>query len=126
MDVVTAGIDSVEYAIEMIMDGETVVPEPYMPLDLCVTRGQREYLRLVMSKAPEEILEALRGFVTQAAYMLNPPAPPQPVMPPSMDANGMPIPGPAMQGPPPGLAPMDNGAAPNAALAAQAMQLRAV
>ncbi len=127
MDVVTAGIDSVEYALEMIMDGEQVAPEPYMPLDLCVSRGQREYLLVMMAKAPEEILEALRTFITQAADMLNPPQPA--AVPGAMPgaAPGMPGPMPmAPAGPAPGLAAMDNGAAPNAALAAQAMQLRSV
>jgi hypothetical protein len=129
MSIVNAAIESVDWCLERIKDGELVVPEPYMNLDLCVYRGQMEYLRIQGDGAPEEILENLRTFITQAAYKLAPPANANmPAAAPGMDpgaAGAMP---PGM-GAPAGAAPGPVGAAampqsvPQAALSPQAMQL---
>ena len=120
----TAGIEALEHAFDLIADGEIVMPEPFMHLNACVKRGQDQYLEWWRNGAPEEIMEAVRQFVVQAADMLEPapvnenvpmdPAMADPMMDP-MAANGnVPLPG------------MPAEAPPQAALAAQAMNLRAV
>ncbi len=113
MSIYTEALDDIEHAIEMIEDGEILMPEPYQNLKLGVWRMQQEYLKIKNDGAPERILEALRQWIVQAAYVLNPPAPPQQAMPtidpamtgaPPMNANmppgPMPVGGPApMPGP---------------------------
>ncbi len=123
MSLMTAALESVEYCIERILDGEQIVPEPFMNLELCVSRGQLEYLKIATELAPEEVLESLRDFISQAAY--RPPAPPAPAAAPALDAQGNPMPSAPMDphAMPP-LQAMPGGAPPQAALSAQAMQLR--
>lgn len=76
-----AAVESIENAIERILDGEQVVPTPFMNLNACVVMAQQKYLKLDVGKKygppPEEILEALSDFIAVAANMANPPAPPQ-------------------------------------------------
>jgi hypothetical protein len=122
MSLYTAALENVEHCLDEIADGGVVMPEPFMNLKMCVWRGQQEYLIWRDNGAPEEVLEALRQFVVQAAHMLEPPAPAMPAAPampmdPAMPADPMAAP-PMMEGPP-------MGGAPQAAFAAQAMQTRA-
>ncbi len=108
----TAALEAIEWQIEQILEGEMVVPEPFDHLALCESKAKAEYLNArSILKVPEEILEALRQFASQAAYMLGesqkPPANANAAMP--LD----PMAQPAMGGPP------------QAALASQAMDLMA-
>lgn len=103
-----AAIESVQWVLERIVDeGEkNVTPEPFMNLQMCVTMGQREYLLIQQQRAPEEILEELSAFITTAAGILSPPAPPQ--------NQNMPMPGAPAMGPgtmpPPGVPQLAAGA----------------
>lgn len=92
-----AMLESVENAIERILDGEHLTPTPYMNLQACVVMTQRKYLKLDIGQekpgaAPEHILEALSDFIAIAASMLSPPAPPPMpgAPPPGADAGGAP------------------------------------
>lgn len=77
-----SALEAVESKIEMILDGESVVPGPCDNLEMCALVGQRQH-NLIEREAPEEVLEALSDFIAIAASKLNPPAPPQlPGMPP--------------------------------------------
>jgi len=71
MSLYTAALENIEEAFDAIADGGVVMPEPYMNLKMCVVRGQMQYLEWVTATAPEEVLESLRQFITQAAYMLD-------------------------------------------------------
>lgn len=125
----TAAIENVEACIEEIADGNVVVPEPFMNLKLCVWRAQQQYLIWDKAGAPEDVLEALRTFTVQAAWMVGGDA--------SDPANqNLPAPGPdvsmpadpAMMGAPGGMPPLPPGppmADPQAQLSPQAMQLTA-
>ncbi len=114
----TQGMESVERDVEAIEDGHMVMPEPFGNLMLMTRVGQMAYLRDRDLNAPEEILEALRQYVVQAAAILDGQ---------NQAANSNMAAMPA--GPPmPGEVPMDPMAAgmggqPVAALAPQAMQL---
>ncbi len=105
MSLYTAALESVEYCFDEIADGHTVMPEPFMNLDMIKSRGTSQYLKWSMDAAPERVLEGLRQFIVQATYMLDQAANPE--------QGNMPMAGPA---------PVE--APPQAALAGQAMQLR--
>jgi hypothetical protein len=123
MSLYNAALESVEHALDAIADDSAVMPEPFMNLKMCVWRGQQEYLKWQNDGAPEETLEMLRQFVVQAAWMdaaRTAPAANQNIAPDAVaggagDPNAMP--------PMPTTEPV--GGQPTAALAAQAMQLRA-
>ena len=85
--------ESVENAIERILEGEHLTPTPFMNLGMCVTIAQRMYLKLDVGDrdggAPEEVLEALSDFISIAAAIQNPAPPPgMPGMPPQPGAPG--------------------------------------
>lgn len=68
LSIYTEALENIEHAFDMIADGEIVMPEPFMNLKMCVWRGQLQYLQWSdEGGCPEEILEALRQFVVQAA-----------------------------------------------------------
>lgn len=128
MSIYTEALENVENCLEEIADGSVVLPEPFMNLKMCVWRGQMQYLLWRDEGAPEEVLESVRQFVVQAAWMIG-----QATQPANQNAApGMPgaVPGapPAVTGPggpmPPMAAPPID-AAPQAAFAPQAMQLMA-
>lgn len=102
----TAGVEALEHAFDAIAEGENVMPEPFMPLMACVKRGQMQYLEWwKIPEVPEEVMEGLRQFIVQAAALQAPPA---------ANDNAAAMPADAAGGPP------------QAALSAQAMNLRAV
>ena len=72
-----AAAESAENAVERILDGEYLVPSPYMNLQVCVTLAQNTYLKIDIGEdrggAPEEILEGLSDFMAVCAGILNPP-----------------------------------------------------
>lgn len=70
LSVYTAAIEAVEHALEEILDGKTVMPEPYDNLRIAVWRGQMKYLQVRDDGAPEEVLEGIRQYVVQAASIL--------------------------------------------------------
>ncbi len=109
----TAAIENIEKCFDEIADGRIVMPEPFMHLTLAVWRGQQQYLAWRDDGAPESVLEGLRQFVVQAAHMSAPPAPP-------MENGGEVVPSADPMG-----GPAPTGVAPVAALAPEAMNLRA-
>lgn len=112
----TQGMESVERDIEAIEDGHVVVPEPFGNLTLMQRMGQMGYLRDRDLGAPEEVLEGLRQYAVLAAHMASAANQNAPAGPPGSAEL------------PPGAPPMDQagpGTQPVAALASQAMDLRA-
>jgi hypothetical protein len=109
MSLYTAALDDIERCIEEVLDGEVLVPEPYQNLKMGLWRFTQAYLKACADGAPEEIKEAMRQWLVQAAWVESKAsAAAAAVMPadPMMD--------PAMAGMPPpagGLPPMDPGAA---------------
>jgi hypothetical protein len=71
MSIYTAGLENIEEMFEQIEDGEILMPSPYQNLKMLVWRGQMELMRIDGNGAPEEILEAMRQCIVQAAYILS-------------------------------------------------------
>jgi hypothetical protein len=71
MSLYTAAMEYVEYALEEIKDGGSVVPSTEMHLQMCVWRGEAEYQLSAMDGAPESVLENLHQFVVLAAYQIS-------------------------------------------------------
>jgi hypothetical protein len=69
MSLYTAAIEDAERCIEEILDGATLTPEPYQNLKILIWRGQMHYLKARDDGAPEDVLENLRQFIVQAAYI---------------------------------------------------------
>lgn len=67
----TQGAESIELDIEAIIEGHDVTPEPFGNLMLMTRMGQMAYLKYRDLRAPEEILESLRDYVVQAAWLLD-------------------------------------------------------
>jgi hypothetical protein len=112
----TAALEDIEHSLDAIADGKVVMPEPFTNAAMGVWRSQNEYLKWQNDGAPEEILENLRQYIVQAAWIQGQAAPanqnaPQP------DAAGA--------GALPPTAAPPGGAPPEAAFAQQAMQLQA-
>jgi hypothetical protein len=112
----TAALESVENDLDAIADGETVMPEPYSNLEMCCWRGQQEYLQWRDDGAPEAILEALRQYIVVAADRK------ATIEAPANENLVGPMPG---QEAIPMASDMPVGAPPQAALASQAMALKA-
>lgn len=113
----TAALESIEHDLDEIADGGTVMPEPYTNLEMAVWRGQREYLIWRDDGAPEDILESLRQYIVVAAARIAD-------METAANQNvAGPMPGAEMPQVPAGAMPAET--PPQAALASQAMQLRA-
>jgi hypothetical protein len=88
----------------MVSENEASTPEPFDDLDQCITIGRDFYHECVNAKVPEDRLELIRTWITNAQEMLGPPpAPPMPDMP---MPGGPPMGGPPM-GPPMGPPPFD-------------------
>lgn len=135
MSIYTEALENVEEMFERIEDGEICMPEPYQNLKMLVWRGQMEYMKIQGDGAPEEILEALRAAIVQAAYILNPPAPPMPVANSNMGAlpgaipNATQVNAPLPNDPSSGVmqaAAMPGNAAAVSALAPQSLALQAI
>jgi hypothetical protein len=119
----TAALEAVEHDLDELADGRVVMPEPFHNHEMCVWRGQREYLKWRDDGAPEEILEGLRQYIVTAAWFIDQ------KNQSAANANaamGAPMPGPAdvATAPPPGMADPAM-TQPAAAFADQAMQLQA-
>jgi hypothetical protein len=103
MSLYTAALEDIDRCIEEILDGALLVPEPLQNLKMGIWRMQQAYLRAKSDGAPEEILEGLRQWITQASFILNPPTPeptamaaPEPEIPideaPPMAEQAVPLP----------------------------------
>jgi hypothetical protein len=124
----TAALESVEEQLEMILDGEIVVPEPYDNLAMCMWRGTAQYHLARQGKAPEEVLEGIRTYIVQAGAILDMRKQPQNANVPAVDpATGTPIAAadPTMPAAPTDLPMEAPGGVPQAAFASQAMDLMA-
>lgn len=127
----TAALDVIDLQIETILDGGYAAPEPYDNLKMIEWRGTGRYDVARIGGAPEEVLEALRDYISQAAWLA--------AMPAQNDNAGVGAPGaqPGMPGAGPGAAPQPGmpppgagdmgppGGRPQAALAPEAMNLQA-
>ena len=71
MSLYTAALEDLERTIEEILDGAWLTPEPYQALKMGVWRFTQAMLLAKADGAPEEILEALRQWIVQAAYILS-------------------------------------------------------
>lgn len=60
-----------QLTIEDLLDGEVVVPEPFQDLALGIYQTQMAYLGARGDGAPEEILENIRQWTVQAAFVLS-------------------------------------------------------
>lgn len=128
----SAALEDVESSLDAIADGKVVMPEPFTNLEIAKWRGQNEYLKWLHDGAPEDILESLRQYVVQAAYLISQKQAvnsnmAMPGAAPGADT-GMAPPGPGDI--PPGVdvsggAPPPGAGQPTAALSQQAMMLRA-
>ena len=113
----TQGMESVERDIEAIVyDGMVVVPEPFGNLALMGRMGQMAYLKYRDLGAPEKVLAGLHQYAVLAVHMATM------GQVPAANANAPAGAAPPMPGEMPGMPP---GGQPVAALAPQAMQLRA-
>jgi hypothetical protein len=117
----TAALEDVEHSLDAIADGKVVMPEPFTNLAMAVWRGQNEYLKWSNDGAPEEVLETLRQYVVQSAFLLS--------QKDAANGNAAGAPG-ADAGIPAGATPpipteAPTGAPPQAAFSNQAMALRA-
>lgn len=120
MSLYTAAAEDIEGCLEDIANGKLVMPEPYMNAKMAVWRSTNQYAIWKRGGAPENVLEALRQFTVQAAWIVQ-----QSAAPP---ANANMPPGAAAAGPDPGTPMPAAGGAPGggpaqAALSPQAMQL---
>lgn len=74
-----AGCEDIDKQIELMIDaGEYQTPEPYQNLQYGVIKVQKAYLMYKSQNAPEDRLELLRQWMSDARELLQPPAPPMP------------------------------------------------
>jgi hypothetical protein len=67
-----AGAEDIERQIEMMMDtGEYETPEPFQNLQYGIVKMQQAYLMYRSEKAPEERLELLRSWISDAKNLLD-------------------------------------------------------
>jgi hypothetical protein len=105
----TAALEDVEHSLDAIADGKVVMPEPFTNAAMAIWRSQNEYLKWSNDGAPEEVLENLRQYIVQAAWIQSQAANQ------NAPTDGAPI----------GAVPAPAAGQPTAALATQAMQVRA-
>lgn len=120
MSLYTAQLEDIERCIEDILDGDMLVPEPYQNLQMGLWRFQMSYLEQEGNGAPEDVLEGLRQWMNQAAWVLNPMPIPAMPLPEGIYAQ-QPIQGMAGQPGMPGMMPSEQM---GPALAPQAMNLQ--
>lgn len=65
----------------MIEEGDYQPPEPYMNLEYGISHFQAAYLRAKINKVPDERLDLLRRWMSEADQMLQIAAPPPPIDP---------------------------------------------
>ena len=67
----TASLEAIEEDLGLIERGAAIIPEPFINLEMAVWRGQNRYLVDRGRGAPEEVLEGIYTYVTQAAYLVD-------------------------------------------------------
>jgi hypothetical protein len=105
-----AHIEVLDMAIEEIIEkGNYISPEPYMNLKYGIIRFQQAYNLAMLNKVPEERMEMLRRWISQAESLISISQPPAqmpgmaPMGPPGIPALPQgPAPGGAPGAPPPG------------------------
>jgi hypothetical protein len=113
----TSTLKAIEADIELILDGEVVMPDPNYNLAMAKWRAQMSFNRAQSNGAPEDILEGLRTYARQAAGFL------ARLEAPQMSAmGGPPVQLDPMQAMPVGSEPVPQ-STPQAALAPEAMNL---
>jgi hypothetical protein len=108
----TSALEAIEMTIEEIFDGGQGWPEPFDNLRMVVWRGTASYNNARIAGAPEDVLDALGDYISQASFLVDQMA---------VNDNAAASSGAA---PTPGEVPAPGGQ-PTAALAPEAMQLRA-
>lgn len=66
----TAAVEHAEFTLEEMFDGNVMIPSPYQNLKMCVWRCQQGILEAEPAGAPEEIIEIVQNFITQAATII--------------------------------------------------------
>lgn len=89
MSLYNAAREDIEQAVEAMLDGEVVFPEPFQNLKMGLWLIQQAYLKAGEDGAPEEILETLRQWLVQAAYTLSLAEMPSPEMSPTLQGSGV-------------------------------------
>ena len=90
----------------LVEKGEYVSPEPYMNLEYAIARLQQAYNLAIIEKVPDDRMELLRRWISQANSLIEQGNKPPTVMPrPGAGAPGAPLPGPMPQMPAMGLPP---------------------
>jgi hypothetical protein len=112
----TSALDSIDLQLEVIMDGGISTPEPFDNAALAVWRATATYNNARIAGAPEDVREALRDYISFAAYIVDQQAQNDNAAPGVQPMPGAPPPQSAIVGPPAGQ--------PTAALADAAMRLR--
>lgn len=70
MSLYAAAMESADQHIQEILDGGTAVPEPYQNARMNTWRGTQELLVAERRGAPERVLENLRQWITQSAWIV--------------------------------------------------------
>jgi len=94
-----------------LVDGKYIAPQPFFPLDLGISLCIQAYEEAVVDDVPEAKRDILARWVKAAAALKAQAQPPAPQMPMGLQPGqtpgpGVPIPGPAGAGGPPGMPPM--------------------
>lgn len=67
-----AGVDDIEKQIELMVDGgDYQTPEPFQNLKYGITKMQQAYLKYRSENAPEEVLENLRQWMSDAKSLMD-------------------------------------------------------
>jgi hypothetical protein len=105
MSLTTAAVKNIEWTIQQLQRGESVIPDPLQHLEYGVAKVQMAYLDAMRQGAPDgTVLEPMRRWIELANHILNPP---QDTVIPAPGAPGVVNPS-----PPPGADPMMGGAPP--------------
>ena len=119
----TAAIDSIDQQIEAILDGGVATPEPFDNLKMIEWRATGTYHNARISGAPEDVLENLRDYISQAAFLSGMQAQNDNAGAGDQSGGGAGMGAPSA--PPPGDLGPPPASQPTAALSPQAMQLMA-
>lgn len=103
-DIELAHLDMVQWQIEQILDGKSVLPHPRQDLAMAMDLMTKSQLKAIIMGAPHEVVDAMEGFLVRCGLMLKaaaPKPPPMPVMGPQGPMMGPPGPRPGMPMPGP-------------------------
>lgn len=86
----TAAEEYADYVVDELSEGRYLPPDALEDLGLGLQKVNAAYLRAVMAKAPDTVLELMRRRMKQTEVLLQRSQPPAPVLPPGADAQGQP------------------------------------